>query len=147
MVRKSFIKYLCNIIFSKPKASVQATCLTLTIMTRYRCNLVLKKKLLNRNQPTNRKGHLKVLINTFIIWIIAVIISCPDLLNYSTVEIQIEENFSIKQCRLANKTGKWIKYTNVITVITAYALPLTIITLYYTRLLSLLASSQTKLVR
>jgi hypothetical protein len=124
---------------------VQATCLTLTIMTIYRCNLVLKNKQ-KRHQSSNRKENLKVISKTALIWFIAVVISCPDLVYYSTIEIVLDENFSIKQCRQTDNTSNWIKYSNIITVITAYALPLTIITFYYARLLAYLASNQARLV-
>ena len=60
---------LCKLNHFISHASVQSTCLTLTAMTIYRCNLIIKNEnIKNRTIKRDNSGRRNVLIVTIIIW-------------------------------------------------------------------------------
>lgn len=141
----------CKLNHFMSHASVQSTCLTLTAMTIHRCNLIIKNKTMNQHLANLKRRQRTVLLITIGIWLVSFLIASPDLAYYTVTNVVIENNETFMVCSYDKDTYSilvsYISISHVISIATTYVIPLLIIILSYTRLLSHLSKNQRRLAK
>ncbi|RNA11054.1 kiSS-1 receptor [Brachionus plicatilis] len=141
----------CKLNHFMSHASVQSTCLTLTAMTIHRCNLIIKNKTMTQHLANIKRRQRTVLLITIGIWLLSFLIASPDLIYYTVTKVVLENNETFKVCSYDKDTYSilvsYISISHVISIATTYVIPLLIIILSYTRLLSHLSKNQRRLAK
>ncbi|CAF1096430.1 unnamed protein product [Brachionus calyciflorus] len=142
----------CKLNHFMSHASVQSTCLTLTAMTIHRCNLIIKNKAMTHHIARIKRRQKTVLLITICIWIVSFLVSSPDLIYYTVTEQNYESsNETIKACSFDETTysifKSYISISHIVSIATTYVIPLLVIVLSYTRLLSHLSKNQRRLAK
>lgn len=141
----------CKLNHFMSHASVQSTCLTLTAMTIHRCNLIIKNKTMTQHLANIKRRQRTVLLITIGIWLTSFLIASPDLIYYTVTKVTLENNETFNVCSYDKDTYSilmfYISISHVISIATTYVIPLLIIILSYTRLLSHLSKNQRRLAK